>query len=107
MLEEHARPGKAHHGTDLLAALALVTVDRTFCAGWLLGAKAAALKSDFGVIVQVLAVRAKAVGRTVLLSTVTLDHQDQSSPLPVQPGILERPRRCGGTLFVERPSHAW
>ncbi len=88
MVDQHARPGEAHHLAHLLAHGGFVTVHRAFCTGGFVGLKGTALDTLQGVIGQLLAGRAE--GQTgpfgrVFFPAVKLDHQPDGLPFALQP----------------------
>ncbi len=72
----HARPGIAHHGFDLFAALRLVAMHRTIGAGRFAFAETAAFQTDARIIEQTLARRAElGIWRIVMIAAIADDHR--------------------------------
>ncbi len=86
MRAQHARPSKSHHGFDLLAAIALVAVNRAFGAGRLFGAKPATFQAQPRVVEQVPAFNAQRAGSPVQMPAIKRNHGVNSSPLSREAG---------------------
>ena len=98
MPPNHARSGVTHHGFDLVATRALVTMDGTTGAGRLLRSKPTPLQARARVIQELPALRTRRRSVVVVTEAVKLDHGGHGFPFPTQPAIFEARgknfRRC-------------
>ncbi len=97
--QEQARTGIAHHFPHLLAALWLVTVNRTFGAGGLLVSVRALLKALERIVPEVRTRRTELALRSVLVAAVQRDHRLDRLPL----ALVSRPHcGCAGLLTIAK-----
>ena len=89
MVDQHARPGEAHHLAHLLAHRRFITVHSAFRTGGFIGLERTALDALLGVIRQLLAGGTQ-TGRIrgVFFSAVNLDHKPDGLPFTLQPVLF-------------------
>src|SRR5262249_36208246 len=89
MLEKHSGTRKGHHAPDLLAAMRLVTMDRTVGARRLGLAVRTFLQSEPRVRLQVPADIAEFVRGRVMAPAVKRDHRRDGFSLPFEASVFE------------------
>ncbi len=106
MFPQHARPGVTHHRLDLLAAVALVAMDRTVRACRLFRAEPAAFQPRRGIIQEPLTFRAWLRRHSVMIPAMDFYHRFHCLPFPVQPSVREsnefdfRCAACDGVRYA-------
>jgi hypothetical protein len=90
VVQQHARPGIAHHDFYLLAHVWFVAVDGTVGASGLIWAERAALEAGHCVVQQCLALRAQVLQAAVLCPAVQVNHGTHGAFFAQYPSIFFR-----------------
>jgi hypothetical protein len=86
MFPQHARPGVTHDPAHLLAAIALVTMNRTPGTRRFFLAKPAAFQPRVGIIQKLPTVRTQTVARMMPGAAIDTNHGHHRLPFACQPG---------------------
>lgn len=89
MFPYHARPGITHHRLYLLAAVALVAMDRTVRARRFFRAEPAAFQPHRCIIQKPLTFRAWRLRHAMMIPAIDFYHHFHCLPFPVQPRVRE------------------
>jgi hypothetical protein len=86
VLPQHAGAGVTHDGFDLVAAAALIAVDRTLGAGGFFGAETTSLQPDCGVVKKSVTFLAQTGHGRMFVPAMEADHRFHGVPFAGQAG---------------------